>query len=276
MPESWTGLCLRGLIDGLICGNLSRPRRRYSYWTYLRISFGIFIIAGFNYVFTKLIDKLYGNFDFWSVYGLFLLILLFILGFALYLLIFDRKGTIARMLGAGKEESGTATATQNPTSNRDLFFWIAFTVSIVSAVTGAIGAVASYYSVQLVLNPYYDGPLGSSVYYARSVAVTVADKYPISAYKTEIIYAKGQVSPTPTCGPGMYPIVGQLQVRGTVDGNPAGTDGNESGNTCDGLVFFHPLIIRDTPGTNLGVSVWCVNSGCNSTIVITATVHLVR
>src|SRR3989442_414562 len=100
------------------------PRRRYNYRTYAEISAGIAIIAGFNYVFSKLWDKLYANFDIGSVIGLGILIVGFIFGFALYLRIFDRKGTIARMLGAGKEESETGSlgsATRTP-----LHKWLAY------------------------------------------------------------------------------------------------------------------------------------------------------
>jgi len=47
---------------------------------------------------------LYGKFDVGLSIGIFILVLIFILGFAVYLRIFDRKGTLAQMLGGGEEE----------------------------------------------------------------------------------------------------------------------------------------------------------------------------
>jgi len=63
----------------------------------------VFIIAVFYYVFNKLLDMVYGKFDVGITIGIFILILIFTLGFAVYLRIFDRKGTLARMLGGGAE-----------------------------------------------------------------------------------------------------------------------------------------------------------------------------
>ncbi len=67
------------------------------------MSLGVFIISVLYYVFTKLLDSVYGNFDVLYVYFIFLWILVFIGGFALYLWFIDRDGMIARMLGAGEE-----------------------------------------------------------------------------------------------------------------------------------------------------------------------------
>ena len=82
----------------------SGSRKRYGFRTYLRLSTGIFIITAFYYVFTKLLDTVYGKFDPGLTITIGLLVLGFILGFGLYMWLIDRHGTLAEMLGA-KEES---------------------------------------------------------------------------------------------------------------------------------------------------------------------------
>ncbi len=74
-------------------------RRRVGFQTYLRLSLGVFIISVLYYVFSKLLDLVYGNFNVTNLNYLLLVILLFIFGFAVYLWVVDRDGFLARMLG---------------------------------------------------------------------------------------------------------------------------------------------------------------------------------
>ena len=68
----------------------------------------MFIIAVLYYVFTKLLDRAYGNFDVFDTYLILGWLLVFVGGFALYLWFIDRDGMIARMLGAGEAEKKEA------------------------------------------------------------------------------------------------------------------------------------------------------------------------
>ena len=88
---------------------IKKPRKRFSVRTYLLLSFGIFILAALNYVFAKLLDRAYGNFNPFDVEYLLGWIVLFIVGFAIYRWMIDRWGTIARMLGARDEEDSTVS-----------------------------------------------------------------------------------------------------------------------------------------------------------------------
>ena len=83
---------------------MTTTRRRVGFRTYLRISFGVFIISILYYVFSKLLDQVYGNFNVSNLNSLLLVILLFIFGFALYLWVIDRDGFLARMLGVDGEK----------------------------------------------------------------------------------------------------------------------------------------------------------------------------
>ncbi len=70
-----------------------------SVWIYIFVSFGIFILAIFNFVFTKLLDRLYGNFNALDVEYIFGWTVLFIFGFGIYLWAVDIRGIITKMLG---------------------------------------------------------------------------------------------------------------------------------------------------------------------------------
>jgi hypothetical protein len=78
--------------------------KRMSVWIYIYVSFGIFILAIFNFVFTKLLDRLYGNFNALDVEYVFGWTVLFIFGFGIYLWAVDIKGILAGMLGQAEHK----------------------------------------------------------------------------------------------------------------------------------------------------------------------------
>ena len=108
-----------------------KAKKRVGMRTYLKLSAGIAILSGFNYVFTKLFELVYGNYDLGYAIGIGILVLLFIGGFTIYLQIVDRKGTIAQMLGMGAdlwriqyEKQGSTLEVTGSTKSEveDLFF----------------------------------------------------------------------------------------------------------------------------------------------------------
>jgi hypothetical protein len=80
-----------------------KAKKRVGPVTYLKLTFGLAILSGLNYVFNKLLDLTYGKNDIGYATGIGILFLLFIGGFTFYLWIVDRKGTIAQMLGQGAD-----------------------------------------------------------------------------------------------------------------------------------------------------------------------------
>lgn len=80
-----------------------KAKRKAGIGTYLKLSGGVAVVSGLNYVFTKLFELVYGNFDLGYAIGIGILVILFIGGFTIYLWLIDRKGTIAQMLGQGAD-----------------------------------------------------------------------------------------------------------------------------------------------------------------------------
>ena len=80
-----------------------RAKRKADIGTYLKLSGGVAVISGLNYVFNKLFELVYGNYDLGYATGILILVILFIGGFTVYLWLIDRKGTIAQMLGQGAD-----------------------------------------------------------------------------------------------------------------------------------------------------------------------------
>jgi hypothetical protein len=80
-----------------------QAKRRLGVGTYLKLSLGLAVLSGLNFVFNKLLELVYGKNDLGYTIGIGILVLLFIGGFTVYLWIVDRKGTIAQMLGQGAD-----------------------------------------------------------------------------------------------------------------------------------------------------------------------------
>jgi hypothetical protein len=81
-----------------------KARKRLGFLAYVRLALVLLVLALWNYVFTKLFDRVYGNFNVLDVDYLLGWILLFSIVFAAYLWWVDRKrGTIAKMFGQGED-----------------------------------------------------------------------------------------------------------------------------------------------------------------------------
>ena len=77
---------------------------RYPFRTYATLVLIVSIFAVVNSVFTNLLQKIVGNWDFGSVLILTLGLLFFAIAFALLFWIADTSGTIGRLLGADKDQ----------------------------------------------------------------------------------------------------------------------------------------------------------------------------
>ena len=82
---------------------MKRSGRR-SIWTYAKLTVGLVMLVGLNYVFNKLFDLMYGQHDIWTVLGLTLVIFIMLGFFIFYLWAADTHGTLAHMMGARDED----------------------------------------------------------------------------------------------------------------------------------------------------------------------------
>jgi len=83
---------------------MAKTRRRLSRKSYLKLTFGAVILVGLNYVFTKMFDLFFGNFNTAALTIDMAFFFLFIAFFTFYLRWADIDGSIARMLGAKDED----------------------------------------------------------------------------------------------------------------------------------------------------------------------------
>ncbi len=85
-------------------GMKAKRTSRLGFPAYLSLAFILVILTLWNYIFNKLFDPLYGNFNTLSVYYLLGWILVFTVGFGVSLWYVDKKrGTIAKMFGQGED-----------------------------------------------------------------------------------------------------------------------------------------------------------------------------
>ena len=94
----------RGTHDAKPNQSASKTRRR-SLKTYALLTTGAVLLVILNYVFTKLIDLLYGNFNTTSVIIDSLVLILFIFIFTIYISAVDVSGNLARMMGAKDDDN---------------------------------------------------------------------------------------------------------------------------------------------------------------------------
>lgn len=80
-----------------------KHRNRYSIFLYARLTAALAILSLMNYVFSKLFDQLYSQFNFGVILQIAIIVVLFIFLFAVILWGFDTRGTLGRLLGARDE-----------------------------------------------------------------------------------------------------------------------------------------------------------------------------
>jgi polyferredoxin len=81
----------------------NKHRKRYRILIYARLTAALAMLSLMNYVFSKLFDQLYGQFNFGVILEITLIVILFIFVFAVLLWGFDTRGTLGRLLGARDE-----------------------------------------------------------------------------------------------------------------------------------------------------------------------------
>src|SRR5713101_2488163 len=82
---------------------IPKAQKKLGLRKYLALAFILVILALWTYIFNKLFDRLFGNFDILDVYYLLGWILLLAFGFGASLWYVDTKGMIARMFGQGAD-----------------------------------------------------------------------------------------------------------------------------------------------------------------------------
>ena|SRR5437867_11918148 len=90
---------------------ISRP---YSLATYAKLMIGTVILIGLNFIFTKLFDQVYGVLDFATFMATGVLFIALASSFTFYLWLADTHGTLARMLGASREDLTPALEKHEP------------------------------------------------------------------------------------------------------------------------------------------------------------------
>ncbi len=86
-------------------------KRRPGPLVYLELMVAVVLLAGVNYIFTKLIDALFGNSNAASNAGIIIVLFVFLFAFTIYIWAVDRHGVFARMLGQGGD-TGTIRVTE--------------------------------------------------------------------------------------------------------------------------------------------------------------------
>ena len=84
---------------------ISRP---FSLGTYAKLMIGTVILIGVNFIFTNLFDQVYGTSDLAAIAVTGILFIALASSFTVYLWFADTHGTIARMLGASREDLAPA------------------------------------------------------------------------------------------------------------------------------------------------------------------------
>ena len=77
----------------------SSKARRRSFKTYVKLTLGVVLLIGENYVFTKLFDLTFGK-DLWYAVGILIDVFIFIGIFAGLIWWIDKEGRFARLMGA--------------------------------------------------------------------------------------------------------------------------------------------------------------------------------
>ncbi len=81
-----------------------KARKKFGFLAYVTLALILVVLALWNYVFNKLFDRVYGNFNVLDVDYLLGWIILFSVAFGASLWWVDRKrGTIAKMFGQGED-----------------------------------------------------------------------------------------------------------------------------------------------------------------------------